>query len=187
MVTLLAAFLVALLSVQRDLAAAARLEQRGRRARTNARLAVLDWMRLHESEARAAGQRVNGSPESGSLLTVVANSAAHAGLQLLRYQKEGDGVSVVLQNQSFNSLIGWIAELEHDDHVTVKQISIDGQDRARLGKRQNNSNIINMLLILSCEISIIDICRVIDGRSLLREPRLSPPDHSINLSDRSSP
>ena len=90
-------------------------------------LALLDWMRLHESEARAAGQRVNGSPESGSLLTLVANSAARAGLQLLRYQKEGDGVSVVLENQPFNSLIGWIAALEHDDNVTVKQISIDGQ------------------------------------------------------------
>lgn len=90
-------------------------------------LALLDWMRLHEGEARAAGQRTNGSPESGSLLTLVANSAARAGLQLLRYQKEGDGVSVVLENQPFNSLIGWIAALERDDNVTVKQISIDGQ------------------------------------------------------------
>jgi general secretion pathway protein M len=92
-------------------------------------LAVLDWMRLHESDARAAGQRSDSSHESGSLLTVVANSAAQAGLQLLRYQPEGSGgVSVVLQNQSFNSLIAWIAALERDDHVNVKQISIDAQD-----------------------------------------------------------
>jgi general secretion pathway protein M len=84
-------------------------------------------MRVHEGEARAAGQRVNGSPEAGSLLTLVANSAARAGLSLLRYQKEGDGVAVVLENQPFNSLIEWIAALERDDNVTVKQISIDGQ------------------------------------------------------------
>jgi general secretion pathway protein M len=91
-------------------------------------IAVLDWMRLHEKEARAAGQRADSTREPGSLLTVVANSAAHAGLQLLRYQPEGSGgVSVVLQNQSFNSLISWIAELERENHVTVKQISIDGQ------------------------------------------------------------
>lgn len=90
-------------------------------------LALLDWMRVHESEARAAGKRVNAASESGSLLTLVANSAARAGLKLLRYQKEGEGVSVVLENQPFNSLIGWIAALERDDNVTVKQISIDGQ------------------------------------------------------------
>ncbi|HEY6599023.1 MAG TPA: type II secretion system protein M [Pseudomonadales bacterium] len=96
-------------------------------AKYQRQLAVLDWMRVHESEARAAGQRVNGSPEAGSLLTLVANSAARAGLSLLRYQKEGDGVAVVLENQPFNSLIGWIAALERDDNVTVKQISIDGQ------------------------------------------------------------
>jgi len=91
-------------------------------------IAVLDWMHLHESEARAAGQRADSTRESGSLLTVVANSAAHAGLQLLRYQPEGSGgVSVVLQNQSFNALISWIAALEQDNHVTVKQISVDAQ------------------------------------------------------------
>jgi general secretion pathway protein M len=91
-------------------------------------IAVLDWMRLHENEAKAAGQRADTTRESGSLLTVVANSAAHAGLQLLRYQPEGSGgVSVVLQNQSFDALIAWIAELEQDDHVTVKQISVDAQ------------------------------------------------------------
>jgi general secretion pathway protein M len=91
-------------------------------------IAVLDWMRLHESEAKAAGQRADATRGSGSLLTVVANSAAHTGLQLLRYQPEGSGgVSVVLQNQSFDALIAWIAELEQDDHVTVKQISVDAQ------------------------------------------------------------
>jgi general secretion pathway protein M len=85
-------------------------------------------MRLHENEAKAAGQRADATHESGSLLTVVANSAAHAGLLLLRYHPEGSGgVSVVLQNQSFDSLITWIAELEQDDHVTVKQISVDAQ------------------------------------------------------------
>ena len=90
-------------------------------------LAVLDWMRLHENEAKAAGQRADATRESGSLPTVVANSAAHAGLQLLRYQPEAGGISVVLQNQSFDALIAWIADLEQTDHVSVKQISVDAQ------------------------------------------------------------
>jgi general secretion pathway protein M len=95
-------------------------------------LAVLDWIRLHENEAKAAGQRAEASRESGSLPTVVANSAARAGLQLLRYQPEAGGISVVLQNQSFDALISWIADLEQTDHVAVKQISIDSQNEPGL-------------------------------------------------------
>jgi general secretion pathway protein M len=95
-------------------------------------LAVVDWMKLHENEARAAGQRGDGGRESGSLLTTVANSAAHAGIHLLRYQPEGGGVSVVLQNQSFSALISWISQLEQENHVSVKQLSIDGQGEAGL-------------------------------------------------------
>ena len=91
-------------------------------------MAVLEWMHQKEKEARAAGQRNEGTPESGSLLTVVANSAARSGVQLLRYQPEGaGGVSVVLQNQPFNTLIAWLSDLEQRDQVTVKQISIDDQ------------------------------------------------------------
>jgi general secretion pathway protein M len=102
-------------------------------ARYQRQMALLDWMRLKEKEARIAGQRNEGTPEAGSLLTLVANSAARAGLQLLRYQPEGGGgVSVVLQNQSFNALIGWLADLEQRDRVVVKQISIDDQSEPGL-------------------------------------------------------
>jgi general secretion pathway protein M len=132
MVTVLAAFLVVVLLY---LAIWRPLSEWSNRADAlyQRQIAVLDWMRLHESEARAAGQRSDSTRESGSLLTVVANSAAHAGVQLLRYQPEGSGgVSVVLQNQSFNAVIAWVAELEQEDHVTVKQISIDAQSEPGL-------------------------------------------------------
>jgi general secretion pathway protein M len=93
-------------------------------------LALLDWMRQQEAAAREAAQHGQGAPASGSLLTIVANSAASAGLQLLRYQPEASGgVSVVLQNQPFNALIEWLAQLEQRDGVAVKQISIDGQTK----------------------------------------------------------
>jgi len=95
-------------------------------------LAVVDWMKMHEKEARLWRQRGDGARESGSLWTTVSNSAAHANIQILRYQPEGGGVSVTLQNQPFNALIAWIADLEQQSHVSVKQISIDGQGEAGL-------------------------------------------------------
>ena len=39
------------------------------------------------------------------------------------------GISVVLQNQSFDAVIAWIADLEQTDHVAVKQISVDAQSQ----------------------------------------------------------
>ncbi len=132
MVTLLAGFvalLILYIGIWRP------LNEWGQRAdaQYQREIAVLDWMHLHEREARAASQRADTGRGSGSLLTVVANSAARAGLQLLRYQPEGTGgVSVVLQNQPFNSLVSWISKLEREDHVTVKQISIDGQSEPGL-------------------------------------------------------
>src|SRR4051812_8583347 len=44
-------------------------------ARYQRQVAVIDWMKLHEKEARIAGQHADESRESGSLLTTVANSA----------------------------------------------------------------------------------------------------------------
>ena len=46
--------------------------------------------------------------------------------------KAAAGVSVVLQNQSFDALIKWIADLGQDNQVIVKQISIDGQSEPGL-------------------------------------------------------
>jgi general secretion pathway protein M len=103
-------------------------------ARYQRQLAVLDWMRSQEQAARLAGQRGdNAANSSGSLLTLVANSAANAGVQLVRYQPEGSGgISVVLQAQPFNALVQWLAELEQRDQVHVKQISIDAQAQSGL-------------------------------------------------------
>jgi len=96
-------------------------------ARYQHQMALLDWMHQHEKEARKAGQRNENAPER-SLLTLVANSAQRSGVQLLRYQPESSGgVSVVVQNQPFNTLISWLDDLEQRDHVAVKQISIDAQ------------------------------------------------------------
>jgi general secretion pathway protein M len=90
-------------------------------------MAVLDWMHQNEKALRESAKGDQSTPDSGSLLTLVANSAQRSGIQLLRYQPEGSGgVSVVLQNQSFNTLIGWLADLAQN-RVSVKQISIDDQ------------------------------------------------------------
>jgi type II secretory pathway component PulM len=63
--------------------------------------------------------------DGGSLLTLVASAGA-AGIQLTRYQPEaGGGVSVVLQGQDFNAILNWLAGMERQEQVRVRQLSID--------------------------------------------------------------
>jgi general secretion pathway protein M len=98
-------------------------------ARYERQLALLDWMRLNEAPARAAGRKAPGGAAAtagGSLLTLVANTAAAQGIQLTRYQPEaGGGVSVVLQRQEFNAIVRWLTAMQREQQVRVRQLSID--------------------------------------------------------------
>ena len=91
--------------------------------------ALIEWMKMNELQARDAGRSAGSSRSaSGSLLTLVANSAAEAGIQLNRVQPEGGGgVSVVLQNQPFSEVLRWLGELSTRHQVTIRQVSIDKQ------------------------------------------------------------
>jgi general secretion pathway protein M len=104
-------------------------------------VALLDWMRTNEAAARAAATRsADGSGgAAGSLLTVVANTAAAAGIQLTRYQPEaGGGVSVVVQGQDFNALLRWLAAMQAERQVRIRQLSVDAHgDPGRVNARIN--------------------------------------------------
>lgn len=100
-------------------------------------VALLDWMHANEAAARTKGQQ--GDRPTGPDSAVIANTAASAGLQLTRYQPEaGGGVSVVLQAQPFDAVLRWVAGLEQQQQVVVKQMSIDAQgDPGRVNARIN--------------------------------------------------
>ena len=96
-------------------------------ARYARELAVLDYLRTNEAAARDAGRRGGTAAATGSILTLVADTAAAAGIQLTRYQNEaGGGLSIVLQDQSFDSVLRWLADLERGGR-RIRQLSVDAQ------------------------------------------------------------
>lgn len=90
---------------------------------------LLDWMRANEQAARAAAS--SGPTQSGnrSLIPVITKAANVHELKLNRLQPESNGViSVILQQQSFNQIISWIAQLEENNGVSVQRASFDSED-----------------------------------------------------------
>ena len=105
--------------------------------RYESQVALLDWMHANEAAARKKGQEADHP--AGPDTTTIANSAAAAGVQIAHYQVEaGGGVSVVLQSQPFNAVLSWVAQLEQQQQVVVKQMSVDAQgDPGRVNARIN--------------------------------------------------
>ena len=101
-----------------------------------------DWLLVNESRARASAVDTD-APRAASegLLTIVSRTAEQSGLKLTRFQPESNGVSVVLQKQSFNDVLRWLYLLENNEQVLVVQASVDadtlsGRVNARFSLRR---------------------------------------------------
>jgi general secretion pathway protein M len=91
---------------------------------------LIDWMRTNEQAAKLASQTNNSSGQgSRALIPVITKAAVAHDLKLNRLQPESNGViSVVLQQQSFNQIVGWVAQLDENNGVSVERASFDSQD-----------------------------------------------------------
>ncbi len=90
---------------------------------------LLDWMRANEQAARAATSSRQTQSGNRSLIPVITRAANVHELKLNRLQPESNGViSVILQQQSFNQIISWIAQLEENNGVSVQRASFDSED-----------------------------------------------------------
>ena len=102
--------------------------------RYQAQRAQLDWMQTHEADAR---RQARGSPtqrvQDQSLLALVASTAREFNVRLTRYQPESSGgVSVVIQQQSFNDVLRWTQRLTSRHQIQIIQASVDAHGTAGL-------------------------------------------------------
>ena len=102
-------------------------------------LELLTYLRATEDEARTSAENGGGLQGIGQpLLTSVSRAAQTIGINPNRMQPEGsDAVSVWFDAVSFTRLMSWLEQLESQNGIVVRQISIDrggspGQVSARL-------------------------------------------------------
>lgn len=89
---------------------------------------LYDWLKANEQAARTAS-RTNQPTGARSLLPIVSKAADAHELRINRVQPESNGViSVVMQTQSFDQIVAWLAQLEENNGVSVERASFDGDD-----------------------------------------------------------
>ncbi len=89
---------------------------------------LLDWMRANEQAARRAAESRPRGQRSNSVSVIDRAASAHD-LTLKRLQPESNGVvSVILQQQSFNQIVSWVAQLEENNGISVERASFDSED-----------------------------------------------------------
>ncbi len=90
--------------------------------------ATLDFVKINQGAAQQA--RASGA-SSGSLIQVLSRAATANGLKLNRVQPEDSGLlNVVLQEQPFDQVFAWMAQLERSNGVSVVQASFKAQERS---------------------------------------------------------
>lgn len=93
----------------------------------------LAWMTQHANEARqaAASAQRAALPPGQSLLTLVSGSAGEAGINLQRFEPDGDQrVRVSLENAVFTDVMRWVATLEQRYGLKVSSFTADGVTEA---------------------------------------------------------
>lgn len=89
----------------------------------------LAWMQENAGLARQAGAGGTGTlPAGQSLLSVLNSSAREAGLNLQRFDPDGDSrVRIALENAVFTDVMRWVVDLEQRYGVTVSSLTADSQ------------------------------------------------------------
>ena len=98
---------------------------------------TLDWMR---EASRQIGHMRSRSPQSGagaganrSLLSIIDSSAKQANIRnpIKRMDPEGkDGVKLWIENADFDTLIGWLGDMQRKYNVSVARATFTGSDNS---------------------------------------------------------
>lgn len=92
---------------------------------------LFDWLRVNEQAAKQSTANATSNRGSRALIPVITKAADAHNIKVNRLQPESNGViSVVLQQQSFNQIMQWVAQLDENNGVSVERASFDSQDLA---------------------------------------------------------
>lgn len=101
----------------------------------------LAWMKANEQRARASADVASPTGAERSLVPLLTRAAQSLDLKLNRLQPRSDGgVTVAIEEQTFDNVLAWIAGLQENNAITVSKVSINHKDLPGLVDAQIDLN-----------------------------------------------
>jgi general secretion pathway protein M len=72
----------------------------------------------------------NSKASSGPILSVVTQQAKRSNINLKRFEPDGDGLRIWLEDAVFDDAIRWLEELNQKHGIQIKQINVDRSEKS---------------------------------------------------------
>jgi general secretion pathway protein M len=90
---------------------------------------------IYESLASNTHKFQSGSSSAssnGPILSVVTQQAKRSNINLKRFEPDGDGLRIWLEDAVFDDAIRWLEELNQKHGIQIKQINVDRSEKSGL-------------------------------------------------------
>lgn len=83
---------------------------------------------LADNAHKFQGQ-ITGKASDGPILAIVTGQAKRAQINLKRFEPDGDGLRVWLEDAVFDDAMRWLEALNQENGILIKQINVDRSDQ----------------------------------------------------------
>lgn len=87
------------------------------------------YEQLASNAHKFQGQNTSKS-SNGPILAIVTQQAKRSNINLKRFEPDGDGLRIWLEDAVFDDAIRWLEELNQKHGIQIKQINVDRSDKA---------------------------------------------------------
>ena len=87
---------------------------------------------LLASNAHKFQGQVSGQSSDGPILTLVTQQAKRSNINLKRFEPDGDGLRIWLEDAVFDDAIRWLEELNQKHNIQIKQINVERSEASGL-------------------------------------------------------
>jgi general secretion pathway protein M len=86
------------------------------------------YQSLASNAHKFQGQQA-GSNNNGPILSVVTQHAKRSNINLKRFEPDGDGLRIWLEDAVFDDAIRWLEELNQQQGIQIKQINVERSEK----------------------------------------------------------
>jgi general secretion pathway protein M len=104
-------------------------KQEAYQARLNKSLSTYE---LLANNAHKFQSQVSAKASDGPILAIVTQQAKRSGINLKRFEPDGDGLRIWLEDAAFDDAIRWLEALNQKHNIQIKQLNVERSEASGL-------------------------------------------------------